>query len=61
MMCHNAMTFVASLLSHNNNASVGAILADFQRNVLPGFTVVPAGVAMVQLAQQHGYTLFALG
>lgn len=61
MMCHNAMTFVASVLSQNNNASAASILADFERNVLPGFMVVPAGVAMVQLAQQHGYTLFALG
>lgn len=61
MMCHNAMSFVASLLSHGNNASVASVLADFERNVLPGFSIVPAGVAVVQLAQQHGYTLFALG
>jgi intracellular sulfur oxidation DsrE/DsrF family protein len=61
MMCHNAMTFVASLVSKANGASAASVLADFERNVLPGFTVVPAGVAMVQLAQQHGYTLFALG
>lgn len=61
MICHNAMTFVASVLSQSNNAPAASILADFERNVLPGFMVVPAGVAMVQLAQQHAFTLFALG
>lgn len=61
MVCHNAMTFAAGLLSQGGGSSPQTVLSDFEKHVLPGFQVVPAGVAMVQLAQQHGWTLFALG
>lgn len=60
MVCHNAMTFVASVMAGKSGQSPQAVLADFEAHVLPGFQVVPAGVAAVQLAQQHGFTLFAL-
>jgi hypothetical protein len=60
-VCHNAMTFVAGLLAGKNGSEPAAVLADFEKNLMPGFEIVPAGVAMVQLAQQHGYTLFPLG
>jgi intracellular sulfur oxidation DsrE/DsrF family protein len=61
VLCHNAMTFIAGLLAQKNGASPAALLADFEKNLMPGFEIVPAGVATVQLAQQHGYTLFPLG
>lgn len=61
MVCHNAMTFAAGMIAQKAGSSPQAVLSDFERHVLPGFQIVPAGVAMVQLAQQHGWTLFALG
>lgn len=60
MVCHNAMTFVASIFAAKSHQPTEAVLHDFERNMLPGFAIVPAGVAAVQLAQQHGWTLFAL-
>lgn len=59
-VCHNAMTFVASVFAAKTSAPAASILSDFEQHVLPGFQVVPAGVAVVQLAQQHGWTLFAI-
>lgn len=61
MVCHNAMMSVAGLLARKSGSSQRAVLSDFQKHVLPGFQVVPAGVAVVQLAQENGWTLFALG
>jgi intracellular sulfur oxidation DsrE/DsrF family protein len=61
MVCHNAMTFVASITAAQTGRTTAAVLGDFEKHVVPDFTVVPAGVAAVQLAQQHGFTLFALG
>jgi len=60
MVCHNAMTFVASVFAAKSGLQAESVLADFEHNILPGFQVVPAGVAIVQLAQQHRWTLFAL-
>lgn len=60
MVCHNAMTAVAAMTAQKAGSTPQAVLADFEKGVLPGFQVVPAGVAAVQLAQQHGYTLFAV-
>ena len=60
MVCHNAMTAVAALFAPKAGVTPQAALAEFERGVLPGFLVVPAGVAAIQLAQQHGYTLFAI-
>jgi intracellular sulfur oxidation DsrE/DsrF family protein len=60
MVCHNAMTFVAAVCASAVHGTPQAVLADFKRNMLPGFQIVPAGVAAVQLAQQHAWTLFAV-
>lgn len=60
MVCHNAMTFVSSVIGSKTGTAPATVLADFERNVLPGFQVVPAGVGAVQLAQEHGWTLFAI-
>jgi intracellular sulfur oxidation DsrE/DsrF family protein len=59
-VCHNAMTFVASIFGSKMGVAPASVLSDFEQHVLPGFQVVPAGVAVVQLAQQHGWTLFAI-
>lgn len=52
MVCHNATTAVAAVLGHGMGVSPEAALADFEHNLLPGFLMVPAGVAAVQSADR---------
>ncbi len=60
-VCHNAMTAVAFVVaSKMPGATVAGVLADFEKNVLPGFIVVPAGVASVQQAQEYGWKPFPI-
>jgi len=60
-VCHNAMTAVAAVLaSKTAGATPAGVLADFEKNVLPGFLVVPAGVASVQQAQEYGWKPFPI-
>jgi hypothetical protein len=60
MVCHNALTVVAGLLGPKAGVKPDDALDDFMHNVLPGFQVVPAGVAATQLAQEHGWHNYAL-
>jgi hypothetical protein len=55
MVCHNALTGVSGLIGPKAGMTPEAALADFMGNVLPGFQVVPAGVAATQLALEHGW------
>ncbi len=59
-VCHNAMTAIAGLAASKNKANPNTVLADFEKNVLPGFLVVPAGVAALQQAQENGWKYFAV-
>jgi hypothetical protein len=60
-VCHNAMTGIAAVLSSKMpGTTLSGVLADFEKNVLPGFIVVPAGVASVQQAQEHGWKPFPI-
>lgn len=60
-VCHNAMTGIAAVIaSKMTGATPAGVLADFEKNVLPGFLVVPAGVASVQQAQQYGWKPFPI-
>ncbi len=60
-VCHNAMTAVAFVIgSKMLGATPAGVLVDFEKNVLPGFLVVPAGVASVQQAQQYGWKPFTI-
>lgn len=60
-VCHNAMTAVAMVIaSKMPGATPGGVLADFEKNILPGFLVVPAGVASVQQAQEYGWKPFPI-
>jgi hypothetical protein len=52
MVCHNALTAVGGLIGPKAGIAPVAALADFMGNVLPGFQVVPAGVAATQPALQ---------
>jgi intracellular sulfur oxidation DsrE/DsrF family protein len=60
MVCHNATTAVAGLLSKAANVDPATALADFEKNLLPGFLKVTAGVAAVQSAQMNGWKLYTI-
>jgi hypothetical protein len=60
MLCHNALTTQATLLSSKIGAPTADILADFKRNVLSGFQIVPAGVAATQLAIERGWKPYSI-
>lgn len=55
MVCHNALTAVAGLAASKGGGEPAAVLADFKAHLLPGFQIVPAGVAATQLALEHGW------
>lgn len=57
-VCHNATTAVAAMIAGKSGTPMAAVLSDFEKNLLPGFTFVPAGVATVQLAIENGWGLF---
>ena len=59
-VCHNAMTAVAMLVAMKTKAKTETVLADWEKNLLPGFQMVPAGVAAVQQAQENGWKLFSI-
>jgi hypothetical protein len=60
MVCHNAMTAVAGLIAQKAGLQAAAVLAEFERSTLPGFLVVPAGVATTQLAIEHGWAPYPI-
>lgn len=57
-VCHNATTAVAMMTAMKRGSAPAAVLADFEKNLLPGFAFVPAGVATVQQAVRKGWNLF---
>lgn len=57
-VCHNATTAVAAMTAMKSGNDPAAVLADFEKNLLPGFSFVAAGVATVQLAAERGWHLF---
>ncbi len=60
MVCHNATTAFAGMLGQKVGVEPKAALSDFEANMLPGFLMVPAGVAAVQAAQSNGWKLFPI-
>jgi len=60
MVCHNATTAVAMLFAGKMGLNPQDVLTDFKANMLPGFMLVPAGVATVQLAQENGWKLYTI-
>jgi intracellular sulfur oxidation DsrE/DsrF family protein len=60
MVCHNAMTAVAALIAGRIGGSGQNVLDDFTRHILPGFQIVPAGVAATQLALENGWHPYPL-
>ena len=60
MVCHNATTAVAAFLAMQMQGDPKTALSDFEHNLLPGFLMVPAGVATVQAAQTNGWKVYAI-
>ena len=60
MVCHNALTVQAALLGPKIGMQPDVLLAEFKKSILPGFQVVPAGVAATQMALQHGWHPYPL-
>lgn len=60
MVCHNALTAVSMAIAAAAGSTTDDVLAEFKHHLLPGYQIVPAGVGAVQLAQQHGFTEFAI-
>ncbi|MBV8374107.1 MAG: hypothetical protein JO302_01245 [Candidatus Eremiobacteraeota bacterium] len=58
MVCHNALTAIATLLGSKAGVPAAQALADFERGLLPGFQLVPSGVGATQLALSHGWNLY---
>ena len=59
-VCHNALTAFAGLVAMMSKGDPKAVLADWEKNVLPGILIVPAGVAAVQQAIENGWKYFAI-
>jgi hypothetical protein len=60
MICHNATSAVAGMIAGKASLNPKSVLADFEKNLLPGFQFVPAGVAAIQNAQEKGWELFPI-
>lgn len=60
MVCHNATTAVAAMFAQKSGESTQTVLADFVKNLLPGFQLVPAGVGAVQAAQEMGWKIYPI-
>jgi intracellular sulfur oxidation DsrE/DsrF family protein len=59
MVCHNALAGLANAVAAGSGVAPQTALAEMSGNLMPGFLLVPAGVVAVQLAQEHGWKLFA--
>lgn len=59
MVCHNALSFIASAMAKKSRVNFDDVLADMRQNLMPGFLLVPAGLMAVQLAQENGWKLFS--
>lgn len=55
MACHNAMTAIGAMLSEKAGTTPAAALEEFVRGTLPGFQIVPSGVAATQAALERGW------
>ncbi len=58
LVCHNAIGGVSAGFVRSSGIAHADIVAEWMANVLPGFTVVPAGGMAVQLAQELGWKLY---
>ncbi len=60
LVCHNAISGVSARFAQATGISHADVVNDWTANVLPGFIVIPAGAAGVQLAQERGWRLYPI-
>jgi hypothetical protein len=60
LVCHNAIAGISAKFVASSGLSHPQIVDDWTAHVLPGFSVVPAGAMVVQLAQEHGWKLYPI-
>ena len=60
MMCNNALSGMAYGFANQLKLSHDDLLAEWKANVWPEFTIVPAGVAAVALAEIKGWSVFTI-
>lgn len=58
MICYNSLANVASELAPVTGEDALDVLAQLRSSLMPGFLLVPAGVGIVQLAQENGWKLY---
>lgn len=61
IMCNNALAFWVSQLEKGGAGTAADIRADLVSHLLPGVSLVPAMVAAIGQAQEHGCAYMALG
>ena len=59
-VCHNATTAIAFVLATKMGVDPKATLSEFEKNLLPGFQMVPAGVGAMQQAAENGWKSFTI-
>jgi hypothetical protein len=57
MVCHNALAGQAGRVSMGMGADPRATLAEWKANMIPGYVIVPAGVAVLQIAMENNWKL----
>lgn len=60
LVCHNAIAGISARFAQSTGIPHGVVLNDWSTNLLPGFNLVPAGAAYVQLAQENGWKLYPI-
>ncbi|MDE2562319.1 MAG: hypothetical protein KGL48_08740 [Sphingomonadales bacterium] len=60
-VCGLATTFIAGMLAKGTGGSVEAIDAELRAGLVPGATMVAAGILAVERAQAHGYAFAYVG
>ena len=60
LVCHNAISGISQRVVASSGVAHPDVVNDWTANVLPGFTVVPAGGMAVQLAQERGWRLYPI-
>jgi hypothetical protein len=58
LVCHNAIAGTALRFVPSSGLTHTEIIAEWSSNVLPGFIVIPAGAAMVEILLEHGWHLY---
>jgi len=59
-VCHNATSAFAFVFAMKMKLDPKTVLGDFEKNLLPGFQMVPAGGAAIQQAQENGWKSFTI-